>query len=571
MLGPRIQSQLSRTCLRQRPIWHIAIQLRRPVRRYVSTHDLDRDTHTGNFNQVTQAIHGDARGARTIRPDAQDPQCRIRVRIPNGEIIWRRVKRSYPNGKGLVFMRELESLVTHSELPDSNVTSEKGTDGLSDTAETSSRKIAVDKERRASKCDIPDLVRPRWKLASSNDFISRTVRVVKEQYPRLLEAIEKEANHLKHHPHILGYELDGHYIVNILCTTHRPAGLSLKDTKLAMHINSLVDQLEKPAPLINRRRVRCVIRKLWERNTKAAKRRTKESQMDSIATTSNSLKSVFADSSESERKSPEASELPGQEGHTHSPILSVESTISPIMVRRLGNSLSKPVKIRKTSSPKPVGRRRTSLPSPVGTAPTNTPTKLAGRFGSTNSPELIRKVVPNPLRKHRPITLPKPVGNLTPTALRIRKYIPHKMIPAPLRTTRSLQKLPIIKDPYSNKPDQINNRKPSAARRATSRIRRLKLIDPTSDPETFKKIDSSKEILLSDTTKPNFIPFAVRPIPSGPGLVRRTIGGEPIEPSIRKQPVGQQPLTPADILKGTKPGSRYEKELKDKWEHLFSD
>ena len=82
-----------------------------------------------------------------------------------------------------------------------------------------------------------------WSLEPSCDAISRfLVMSSREHVAALSNAVFTAAEKLHHHPSITAHEGsagDPAFVVLITCSTHRPAGLSVKDPRLAREIDEI--------------------------------------------------------------------------------------------------------------------------------------------------------------------------------------------------------------------------------------------------------------------------------------------------------------------------------------------
>jgi pterin-4a-carbinolamine dehydratase len=85
-----------------------------------------------------------------------------------------------------------------------------------------------------------------WRLAPpKSDAILRHLAVKSEQEADdIVQAVNAAADSMNHHPHIArenpSPESGNAWLVTIVCTTHRPPGLSMRDVRLARRIDEIV-------------------------------------------------------------------------------------------------------------------------------------------------------------------------------------------------------------------------------------------------------------------------------------------------------------------------------------------
>ena len=83
-----------------------------------------------------------------------------------------------------------------------------------------------------------------WQLEATCDAISAVfILPSKAQVVELLRSVLDVAEELKHHPNISGVEaVGGTWVLLVTCGTHRPAGLSVKDPRLARRVGEIVGE-----------------------------------------------------------------------------------------------------------------------------------------------------------------------------------------------------------------------------------------------------------------------------------------------------------------------------------------
>jgi pterin-4a-carbinolamine dehydratase len=83
-----------------------------------------------------------------------------------------------------------------------------------------------------------------WRLEATCDAISSIfVLSSRAQVGEVLRRVLDAAEELKHHPNISGVEsVAGTWVLLVTCGTHRPAGLSVKDPRLARRIGQILGE-----------------------------------------------------------------------------------------------------------------------------------------------------------------------------------------------------------------------------------------------------------------------------------------------------------------------------------------
>ena len=84
-----------------------------------------------------------------------------------------------------------------------------------------------------------------WRLEATCDTISAFfVLTSRAQVAEMLRRVLDVAEELKHHPNVSGVEaVGGTWLLLVTCGTHRPAGLSVKDPRLARQIGEIMGEV----------------------------------------------------------------------------------------------------------------------------------------------------------------------------------------------------------------------------------------------------------------------------------------------------------------------------------------
>ncbi|EXJ92808.1 hypothetical protein A1O3_01362 [Capronia epimyces CBS 606.96] len=95
--------------------------------------------------------------------------------------------------------------------------------------------------------DSPSFGTLQWDLDPQGDAIHRHVALSSPgECDKLVQRIIAVADEMNHHPHIAREE--GGSCLTITCTTHRPRGLSVRDTRLATRVNELLAGIRVTQP-----------------------------------------------------------------------------------------------------------------------------------------------------------------------------------------------------------------------------------------------------------------------------------------------------------------------------------